>query len=254
MEKNNIILYNINETTIREWHKKKERTEEILMLMQGKDIPSCRNIANDPLPAVRPKPSNLQGSAAVMTFPEPEDRSGQAKMRYHKRVISHSEEVVADKKKREPQKKKIFSPSNVSGLSEIRPRSLPAQSLKQTPLVSSQLSSQTPFVSSQSLVKRKLPFPSPPTSPTYRNAPYSIPGNQINLQVPTLSRSTFYRHQKEGVPSSTRRGYACRKCGRSISDGHRRYRSYVYCPYEAEAETFEVWAEKKKKEIDEKKS
>jgi hypothetical protein len=82
IERNKIILYNINETTLRLWFKDQARAEEILTLMQGRETPSSLQIAKDPLPELRGKPANLEGHATPISFKEPEDRSGQAVMRY----------------------------------------------------------------------------------------------------------------------------------------------------------------------------
>ena len=217
VQSNKLVLFKINETTLRNWLKEKDRQEEILMLMQGREVPPNLNIASDPLPLTRPPATNLHGDRLTLSFPEPEDREGKA----------------------------VFK----------RPRQ---QQMKRP---SSQIAESQP---PKKIISQPFPgFLSPPSSPSFSITnphfhllPTTSPNSfsQFTHRPPeqqSVSKSTFYRQLKDGKdPSYARRKPRCRKCGKEISDGHRRYRSYIYCPHEPGAMTYEKWVQEKKKELE----
>ena len=236
-----ITLYNINETTLRSWFKDKTRTNEIMTLMQGRHVPPQRNIAKEPLLNVREKPCNMQGTTTVMSFPEAEDRSGQAVKKYRRK-----------KRSLELQQPTYIAPKPVPSLTS------PTTLINIPPLSSPSLTSSTNF-------RFTPPFPPviipPASSPfTMFHPPCQqpiLPENtcQIPSSKSSMSRSTYYRHLKKAATDigPTRKTYSCRKCGRAMSDGlHRQFRGERYCPYEPGALPHHIWLLLKRKEMDNK--
>ena len=84
MENSNLTLFNINETTLRLWFKNKTRREEIINLLQGRDFPGELSCVSG-LPAPRAPHDNLQGISEKVSFSEPGDCSGMAKLTFRKR-------------------------------------------------------------------------------------------------------------------------------------------------------------------------
>jgi len=79
-ESTELTLINISQTALRIWHKNQTRQEEILTLMQGKSPPGKRSVAkNLPAPTT---PTCLQGEASLIEFQVPEDRTGEAVIKF----------------------------------------------------------------------------------------------------------------------------------------------------------------------------
>ena len=53
LEKTGLTFFNINETTLQNWVRNIERTNQIKVLMQGREIPTDRQISATPLPPTR---------------------------------------------------------------------------------------------------------------------------------------------------------------------------------------------------------
>ena len=75
-----LALYSLNETQISLWFKNKTRREEVVTLLQGRSLPGKRETAAEPLPKPR-KRQRIVSLAPPIQITEPEDRSGQAKIR-----------------------------------------------------------------------------------------------------------------------------------------------------------------------------
>ena len=89
LEDTNITLFNINETTLVGWYKNAMRRDEIKMLMQGISSPSATHTSDHPLPPPTflppgPPPAPLE----THHFEEPEDTTGQARVRGQQRPPS----------------------------------------------------------------------------------------------------------------------------------------------------------------------
>ena len=81
LEGTNLVLFTINEATLVRWYKNSTRVSEIRTLMQG--IPSSLPppCAPDPLPPARELLTSPPPPKNPLRFPEPEDTTGQAKLR-----------------------------------------------------------------------------------------------------------------------------------------------------------------------------
>ena len=75
-----LTLFNLNEAQISLWFKNKTRREEVTMLLQGRALPGGVAIATTPLPVPRPLKRHLT-SAEPVTYSDPTDRAGKAKIR-----------------------------------------------------------------------------------------------------------------------------------------------------------------------------
>ena len=77
----NVVLFNINQATLTRWYKNSTRRDEIKMLMQG-CTPPPNIISQCPLPPPRELPLGpLPAPLQCHIFDEPEDTTGQAKVR-----------------------------------------------------------------------------------------------------------------------------------------------------------------------------
>eukprot|EP00794_Sanderia_malayensis_P014857 gene14857-16401_t len=75
-----LTLYNLNEKQISLWFENKTRCEEVVTLLQGWSLPGATETAGEPLPEPR-KRQRIVSLAPPIKLKEPEDRSGQAKIR-----------------------------------------------------------------------------------------------------------------------------------------------------------------------------
>lgn len=86
LDETNLTLFNINETTLRLWFKEKTRRDEVTLLLRGKRLPGKLTCSSSNLPEPRPPPQYLQGDALEeFSFPEPEDRSGMARLAFRRK-------------------------------------------------------------------------------------------------------------------------------------------------------------------------
>lgn len=82
LEETNITLFNINATTLVKWYKNTSRRDEVKMLMQGILPPSADLTSQQPLlPAGTLPPGPLPAPMESHEFEEPEDTTGQARVR-----------------------------------------------------------------------------------------------------------------------------------------------------------------------------
>ena len=183
--------------------------------MQGRPLPKDRVIATSKLPKVRNPLENLQGQEDPISFIEPDDRSGQAKSRYHRRKRSAAEMALE-------KKDAVVSTSLIT----IAPSPAP-------------------------ITVTRPSFMTPVSSPP----PVLFQPFQHFHQTSSIPKSTYYRHIKKGTTHSSslssRKCYTCKKCGQAMSAaGHKQYKGYKYCPYHPDAVSYDVWLQEKKKEIE----
>lgn len=82
LEGTNLVLYNINETTLVKWYKNDVRRDEIRMLLQGLPPSQHQLTAEEDLPPAKELPSVPPSPPALPhVFEEAEDTSGQATCR-----------------------------------------------------------------------------------------------------------------------------------------------------------------------------
>ena len=90
LEGTNLMLYTINETTLVQWYKNKERIHEIRTLLQGLELPPLATCSREPLPdplqrSIPPPPPDKPH-----VFSQPEDTTGRAQVRGAIRGVSVS--------------------------------------------------------------------------------------------------------------------------------------------------------------------
>lgn len=100
LEKTNLTLFVINEYTLTKWYKNRVRREEVTSLLQGITLPSCAtsSVTTPDLPPAKEPPSSPPPPPETPhVFVEPEDTSGQARVRnsnlgtfYHTTNIEHT--------------------------------------------------------------------------------------------------------------------------------------------------------------------
>jgi len=215
LEKTNITLFNVNETTLMAWHKKKSRMEEIKTLLQGKTLPG--NLSTTKFTPPTTVYSTLH-SAATMVFTDPEDRTGQ------KRV--------------NPPKATDPIPSTT----EFAPIDTTMD-----PLVDEAVVKRKPSIK---VLKPKPTQPTvymhPPAKPTTVILPYgqTLPSTSSAVALP---KTTFYRHKKNNSePSTKRKKYSCRKCSQPMEAPHSQFNGNRYCPNEPGALPFHEWLQKQR--------
>ena len=227
----------INETSIKEWYKDRERRDIETMILHGvPDPPITRRIASESLPPPKEKPANIHGDAPTLLVHQPEDLSGKANVR--KRRGNRNQEVNITIKQPKP-----LLPKPPTLL-------LPAhQPFLFPPHASSQIS---PPLSPSSFAGQFIVLPPclPPsasilTPPTFANS--AIP--------PDVPKSTHYKHLKlakiRKVVNKERR-ITCQQCGRQTRDGkHPQAFAYKYCPFDPGAVSYEEFKAKATKDHEE---
>ena len=86
LEGTNLVLYTVNETTLLHWYKNSVRRDEIKLLMQGLSLPQHQLCAGHNLPPPQQLPSSLPPPVNPHISAEPEDTTGQAKVRKPKSI------------------------------------------------------------------------------------------------------------------------------------------------------------------------
>ena len=228
----------INETSLKEWYKDRERRDIETMILQGvPDPPITRRIASESLPPPKEKPTNIHGDAPTFLVHQPEDLSGKANVR--KRRGNRNQEVNITI----PKQPKPLLP---------KPPTLPMpahQPFFFPPHASSQIS---PPLSPPSFAGQFIVLPPclPPsasvsTPPTFANS----------ARPPDVPKSTHYKHlklAKMGKVVNKERRITCQQCGRQTRDGkHRQVFGYKYCPFDPGAVSYEEFKAKATKDHEE---
>ena len=218
--------FEVNQTTVIQWHNKRLKGQEVGLLLKGMQLPVARPLAGDPL-----LPANVQPVVPVQhhhphqlhTYYMPANTAGQAKTRF-----------------RQPQATPIQAPST-----SIQ---LPAPSvLPPAPHIQQGSKARPTLISPKSTAAQRQLFPT---------APPVMPGMQLLLpcSVPSSSSASTINHPLSSTPTtatteSTKRKYVlsatsnlCKKCGqfRTTETGHSQYRGKIYCP-KTETLTKEEW-------------
>ena len=254
LEETELVLFNINETTLRLWFKNKTRNDEIMQLMQGKNVPGELAVAKERLPEPT-TPTKLQGEARPKIYEEPEDRTGKAVLRFgnirqrplqeasqprdelDEQFVGHLPvsplQPMAPLSPDKPRgiKRKMKENHQISAKKPLMPTTdqtfmptihQPFQSYPSHPLSYAPISSRLPYHPSQ-----YHPLPYQPFSPF----PFPFMHAAPPVQAP------------QALVKKERKKYTCRKCGNS--EGHGQYKGQRFCP-KAEKVSYEEWLKDKR--------
>ena len=205
-----ITLFNVNETSVSLWFKNKTRREEILTLIQGRSLPGRLTLAKEALPPLRETPSDLQGDAEPMLFPEPEDRAGLATLKRKQPVTSQPATSTVS-----------MPPPHVIILPGLPgPSAIPQPSSSQFTSASSPSSlAAEPVCESRTTLWRRRK----------KAAESGIP--------PTQAEPT------------KRKAYSCKVCGKPMtSEGHSQFKGKRYCPHEPGVLPLDQWLQQRRAE------
>jgi len=161
LQETNITLFCVN---VRLWEKDKTRKETVATLLQGRNSPGDIS-STKRIPESQPFPSNVQDEAPLMSFDEPDDRSGLATLNLRRR-----KNMPEDPQKASPTRKRKNSTSN----------STQQKPTQQEPVLQSPIASPSPtfppIVQPQQGPTSQAPlgFVTPPTSPLMY--PFAMPG------------------------------------------------------------------------------
>ena len=240
IEQTGLELVVINETTLKEWYKDRERRDIETMILQGlPDAPITRRIASESLPPPKEKPANLQGDAQLFEVIQPEDLSGKANVR-KRQGNKNQEENISIPIEPKPQLPK----PPVLPLPIHQPLFLP-------PFATSPVS---PPISPPSFSGYYfIPPPSLPPSAS------SVPSSTFSsiAKPPDVPKSTHYKRLKSmkmGKAVNQERTYLCSKCHKEMKDGnHRQAWGRKYCPFVPGAVSFEEFKANALKDREDKK-
>lgn len=219
LEGTDLALFPINETTLVRWYKNTTRTNEVKLLLQGRSLPGSQlSCASDSLPPAQSRPCSLPPPPDdQLTFPEPEDTTGQAHVRQSRPAPSTAQDTS----------------STSTGTSSAQdPSSEPSSS------------SSAPGPSSSA------PGPSSSAPGQTSHAPVPTPATPL-----LVSRTTEWRRRKQAEAAGStsapttaaaprsRKVYSCRICGQAMSKqtGHTQFKGKRYCPMESGQVSQEEW-------------
>ena len=226
MEGTNLALFTINEQTLRRWHSKKTRREEVAVLLQGRTLPRPNICAATPLPLAHTQPPTPPQTPNARSFPEPPDTVGQARLRSQPYVLA------------------------------------PPGTSHHPPTPSTPLATSPHITTAPGMPTTTTTIPIPPINPLNpnpnpTNLPIPIlatptvepPVSLTITQPPKMSRTTAWRHSRQAGPVQ-RKEHACSVCGASLrSSDHGQYYGQRYCPNRpGQTISKEEWLERKRQE------
>ncbi len=212
-------LFCLNEARIGYWFKDTTRREVVTSLLRGTPLPGSVSVSADALPVPR-KVQRLEVSETV-TYPDPEDRTGQARVR--KRRVQETP----------PAESPTFAVDPAGTLpTASAPASLPERLL--APPVKFPAGSPESFVLAHTGIHAGTP----------------VLGQSVPLK--SHSRSTEWRHRKrleEGGTIRERKVHSCSHCKEPInSPGHVHYFGHRFCPKNTNLGQFDDWLAARKQE------
>lgn len=255
---NKLQLLNLNETTVRQWLLDTNRLEEVLLLLNGLKTPPSLRIAATSLPEPRSKPRNLEGHGQAMHFPEPEDMTGRAVLKYQRQHVRKKRTIDSTTtnsvnnfpvdfssisplpvtQATPPSQHPLVPSSNQQNIIQVPQIQFPPIMPAAHPIQTPRLQSNVPIY-----IAPATTFPVSPVTvhlqsiaaqPVYASSPFT----------PVVSKSTYYSRKKKGKDPLGGRKNKCTFCQQAISDGvHRRYSGYLYCP-KKETFSYEEWVDK----------
>ena len=224
LEGTDLALFPINETTLIRWWKNATRINEIKLLLQGRSFPGSQlSYASESLPSAQSRPcSPPPPPDDPLTFPEPEDTSGQARVRQSNPAPSTVQDTSSTQ---DPSSKTSSAPGPSS--------STPGPS-SSTPCPSSSAPGQASHVPVQTPA---TPLVSRTTEWRHRKQAAAAAGS---TNIPTSA----------AAPSRPRKVYSCRICGEAMSKqtGHTQFKGKRYCPKESGHVSQEEWLARQKAE------
>ena len=268
LEKTGIALFPINESFLQDWFKKSERRDQVTLLMKGREVLPARRISATPLPDIRPKPTNLQGNAPPLEFPDPvvlEPGSSRKKSKDISTIDASKQNPPSTFGFLSPPLSPTFGPSpiNVRFPVNVVPTNQLPVSIQQLQQLQFQHLQQPHFTFQD---PSQFPIPAQPRFPILAQPRFQIPA-QPQISVPmqpvyqqpllkgTMPKSTYYRKlnkMKSSATATTKPGRCCTKCGYTLKDsGHKTVSGAMYCPFSTV--TFEEFREKRLKELEKRK-
>ncbi|XP_038551682.1 disheveled-associated activator of morphogenesis 1-A-like [Micropterus salmoides] len=255
MQQTTLQLVDVSHTTLVQWHNKRVKRQENMVVMQGLNLPSRLSVAANPLPSANVRPSSAPPQPGpAHQYHLPSSTVGLAKL---KRKVSPS---VATPMAVNPQQQLLPAPP--SG-----PQLRPQQQLFPAPPSGPQLRPQQQLLpappSGPQLRPQQQLFPAPPSGPQLRPQRQLFPAPpspQFLMLVPVTPGAApqtlgFSLSSAPPAPAPVPRKLTrkvlhntCKKCGqfRTAETGHSQYKGVVYCP-SVEAVPKEQWLEDMKR-------
>ena len=251
LERTNLMLYSINEAGITKWFKNTTRRDEIKLLMQGLTLQTQPSVASDPLPPPQSQPKSSQPPLQPHIFVEPQDTTGQAKVRASKGTASMLRTMPGPSGLSPNVPGPIGLLPNLPGLTPNIP-GLTSFSSQMPGLASFLPGATSSFSHMPGLVGLGLTgFSS--NMPGLTGSSPNMPGpSSVNTEP--MTRTSAWRHRKEkeeGKETKIRKTYNCRICGKPMkSEGHTQFRGQRYCPEAPGQIPKEEWLAMKSKEAE----
>ena len=292
LENTDLTLYNINETTLRLWFKDQVRRQEILTLLQGKNTPGSRAVASERLPPPT-KPVDLHGNTASVSFNEPQDRSGMAKLKFLKAkkdsLSSRNKELedeidlddigdafnedfitesIEIQLKAPVSTVSTVSTDTVSSASSITTSSGSGLTKRKYKKKTKYTNSSVPFTRIEPSVRPSLSMFLSPGQPNVFQLPYVPPQLTPSIRFPFQPfpvvpnmLPTFNPYprpetfsQSSSKEKTPRKCYTCRKCGKPMTEGRGQYKGERYCCNEPGAPPYRQWLDEHRRADKEKKN
>ena len=227
MEKTEIQLVKVNQSTLIQWHNNRLKRQELSVLLQGTDLPEPNQTSEQPLQAPRQLPSAPTVSARQEhQYRLPTNTAGQARQRQVRAIRPKapvSQPVLVAPAAPALQPCTEFTPA---------PGFSPAPGFRPT----------LAFPPPQVLMPAPQPVSYVPVFlPSFALSQPQVPGASVQTSAPAITRPK--RAYRRTVEANT-----CKKCGqfRTADTGHSHYRGKVYCP-NFETLTKQQWLEEMRK-------
>lgn len=231
MENTTLQLFEVNQTTLIQWHNKRLKRQECAILLQGVNLPAPIPIAAWPLP-----PGQIRPTAAPLQ-PGPQHRYHLPESTVGKAVDKRKSAVPAP----HPPPPKVFQPRQLFPADSAPLPVVPNPSPAFAPIVQTPVSAPSPVI----------PNPSPAFGPFVFLCPAPVPATrQIAPAGPIPSPPPARRPYVRTVDKNK-----CSLCHqpRSKDTGHSQYYGHIYCPQTAVMPLDQWMEEMKKKRADKKK-
>lgn len=231
MQQTNMQLVMVNQTTLTQWHNKRQKRQEVSVLLQGTNLPEPPSTSEQPLPEARsllPAPMVAQQEHQYRL---PENTAGQARTRQR---VSCQQSIRP--------KAPIFVAPATPGLQTpvLPPR------IQSVPVLTPRLQAAPVLTPSVQAAPVLTPWQqaAPVYRPTLQGPPVLMPTPQavqyvpVFLSVPqvpgisTLASAPAQTAVPKRAYKRTVEANTCKKCGqfRTAETGHSQYHGKVYCP------------------------
>lgn len=219
MENSTLQLFDVNQTTLIQWHNKRLKRQECNILLQGVNLPASIPVASVPLPPVQVRPTTAPPQPGPQhQYHLPQSTAGQAVDKRKSAALAQHTHSLQSVCPRFPSKRQLF-PQQTSSPSPAPLPTVSGPSPASDPLVHVFL---TPQVHVSKLIAPAGPLSSPPSA-----------------------RRPYHRKVDKNK---------CSHCQqpRNKESGHSQYYGYIYCPQNAGMPLNQWMEEMRKKRADKK--